>query len=153
MQDPDLAGDPVDGDAEAVGVEGDAARRTVRLARHGELSPRCLRRRRQLGQRDAGVAAHDAIVVHRHGRDATPGVRGGEIEDAVAQRRRAASNRVAGDEHAGAGEGAGVEAGAVGVGLDERGSATAVVPSMVAAIWTCAVVVPSPNSTVPTAIS
>ena len=73
-------------------------------------------------------------------------------EDAVAQGGGGPLDRVARHEKPRAREGAGVEAGAVGVGLHQvdarrRGA------ELVAAICTWAVDVPSPNSTVPTAIS
>lgn len=49
----------------------------------------------------------------------TAGVSGREPQDPVAQSGGGAQHRVAGDEHAGAGERAGVESVAVGVGLHQ----------------------------------
>ena len=71
LQDRDLAGDAMDRDAEAVDVEGDAARRSVRLARRARADARlssaaCA----EIGQRQSHLAADHGVVIqaaHRPG--------------------------------------------------------------------------------------
>ena len=117
VEDTDLAGDPVDGDPEAVGVRHDTARRAIRLARLGEPDAASSRRFEEFGQREAPVTAHDSVVIHGAAGNVDARVRCGDREDAVAQRAGRPLHGVAGHEQPRAGEGSGVEAVAIGVRL------------------------------------
>jgi hypothetical protein len=124
LQDEDFAADGVDGDAEAMDIEGDAARRAIRLAREPELMPALLGCLGQIDERYPHLTADDPVVIHAADVARDAGLRRREVENPLAQRFRSEGSRFAGDGSAGAGEGAGIEAGAIRVGLhhaDARG--------------------------------
>ena len=119
LQDHDFAGHPVDGDAEAMHVERDAARRAVRLAGETELHASLVGRGGEIGERHAHFAADDRVGVQTATVAMAPGYARGKAQDALAQGFRGQGHSLAGDKGARAGERAGVVAGAVGIGLDD----------------------------------
>ena len=116
--------------------------------------PRAPCRRQQLGQRQPGVAADSlrrrpSSTMPR----STPGVRGGEAQDAVAQARSRPSARRCPRRTARRWRRPRCRSRSGRCRTARGGSATVWCRAALAAICTCAVEVPSPNSTVPTAIS
>ena len=120
VEDADLAGHAVDGDAEAVGVGRDAARRAVRLARLGESDAARASRLEELGQRRAGCRRTTTPSSSiEHDVDSTPACAAANPRMRSRKAVGGPQNRVARHEQPRAGEGAGVESRAVGVGLHQ----------------------------------
>jgi hypothetical protein len=119
VQDPDLTGDGVHRHPEPVAVERHAAGRPEGLARLGQAHATLRRGRSHLDEGQAVVPHAHAPVVERARVDRGAGVERDELEDAVVQRGGGAQHGVAGHEQPGARERAGVEPGAVGVGLHD----------------------------------
>ena len=146
LQDPHLAGRGVDGHPERVHVERDRARRAVLVAVAAVDAGRCGGDR--VGERQPGPPeAHRVVLQRSFGLLACRGRRPRRGSARAGAGPRPA--RPPGDDRPGGAERAGVVV-TVGVGLPDAIRST-VVPSAVATSWPCTVVVPLPNSVVPTA--
>ena len=86
-QDPDLAIAPVDGDFEALDVEGDRPRRPRAVACAFERRPRGDRGLRQFVEGDDTRADHDMVGAKPASLSIVAKMSGGEIEDGFGERR------------------------------------------------------------------
>src|SRR5215472_9757194 len=119
LQDADLARHPVHGKPDAMHVEGDGTRREIGLALGLEVMASLLPGGMQILERDALVtAAHIAAFQRPVGRIGARVLRG-ELQDVLAQCLCRQIDRLARDNRAGAGEGAGVVGRPVGIGIDD----------------------------------
>ena len=137
-------------DAKALHVERDRARRAVGGAVALRTTPAMSRRWR---------SSASAIDCRRRSTASSPSVQSARgtllcsaAKSSSSSRSASAARlrRAAGDERAGRAIGAGVVAAMRGVGLRQADAIDGVVPSAVAAICRCTVLVPLPNSAVPT---
>ncbi len=134
----------MDGDAKALDVERHRARAALgpadRLDRPGLGEG---------GEGDAAARPRDGVAVEPAPGRVEAGLHRRRLPQGRGQGLGGPQGREAADHRPGAAVGAGIVADEVGVALADRDRSDAV-PSAVAAIWAWTVVVPLPNSAVPT---
>lgn len=152
-QDPDLTGSRIDGEPEPLGVEGDGTRRPAEVAVRREFPAGRLRRGVQLLQQDAGVAVLDRVLQEAALVAVPPEVLGREGEEGLRQGLGGAERRLASTTTVPVDPKAPVSCFTTSVSDWRTVIRSTVVPSSPAAICRWTVVVPLPNSAVPTARS